>query len=179
MDENDIHQNNRLNVITHELENQVKLLRQTLGGKATKGENTVSKDSHASDFNKTNSSHYVHGSKKIITKEEFLLHPPDSFEWVDQFGLKIIGKLLEVTDNLIRYLMQREEENLWNITCIFKKKTVESGAISSIRKLPHWRVIPIDVCRINSDLMVRIEADFAVFAFKYCFGIEVCTEEWS
>ena len=178
MDENDIHQNNRLNVITHELENQVKLLRQTLGGKATKGENTVSKDFHASDFNKTNSSHYVHGSEKIITKEEFLLHPPESFEWADEYGVMVIGRLLEVTDNLIRYLM-KTEDGRWNITCIFKKKTIESEADSSIRKLPHWRVIPIDVCRINSKVMVRIEADFAVFAFKYCFGIEVCTEDWS
>ena len=73
----------------------------------------------------------------------------------------------------------QSEDNRWNITCIFKKKTFESEAISSIRKLPHWRVIPIDVCRINSDTMVRIEAAFAVFAFKYCFGIEVCTEDWS
>lgn len=121
--------------------------------------------------------HYSHNEDPEITKQEFFENPPDSFEWVDEYQVKVVGRLLEVTDNLIRYLM-KTEDNRWNITCIFKKKTGESDAISSIRNLPPWRVIPMDVCRINSDLMIRIEVDFAVFAFKYCFGIEVCTEEW-
>ena len=121
--------------------------------------------------------HYSHNEDPEMTKQEFFENPPDSFEWVDEYGVKVTGRLLEITDNLIRYLIETND-NRWNITCIFKKKTSQSEAISSIRELPHWRVIPIDVSRINCDLLVSIEADFAVFAFKYCFGLEVCTEDW-
>lgn len=121
--------------------------------------------------------HYTHNKDPVITKQEFFDSPPDSFEWVDEFGTTVTGQLLEVTDNLIRYLMKTDDRR-FNITCVYKKKNEESDAAARVRKLPAWRVIPIDVCRINNELMVSIEGDFAVFAFKYCFGIEVCTEQW-
>ena len=177
MDEDEMHEKNKLNVIAHELENQIKLLREALGGRASDGGKSASKNVHYSDFDKSNSYHYIHGSGKTITKQEFFLQPPDSFEWVDEFGTMVTGQLLEVTDNLIRYLM-KTDDGKFNITCVYKRKNEESNAAAHVRKLPAWRVIPIDVCRINNELMVSIEGDFAVFAFKYCFGIEVCTEQW-
>lgn len=121
--------------------------------------------------------HYSHDEDPEITKQEFFESPPDSFEWVDEYGTAVTGQLLEVTDNLIRYLMTTDDGR-FNITCIYKRKNEESNAAADLRKLPAWRVIPIDVCRINDDMLVRLEVDFAAFAFKYCFGIEVCTEEW-
>ena len=121
--------------------------------------------------------HYTHNEDPVITEQEFFDSPPDSFEWVDEFGTTVTGQLLEVTDNLIRYLMTTDDGR-FNITCVYKRKNEESKAAADLRKLPAWRVIPIDVVRINDDMLVRLEVDFAVFAFKYCFGIEECTEQW-
>ena len=43
MDEDEMHEKNKLNVIAHELENQIKLLREALGGRASDRGNTASK----------------------------------------------------------------------------------------------------------------------------------------